>query len=240
MKDSKDIFLGTKIRDAKYYILSGKLSPDSQHFEIYKNTYELWTKTWKKVFGDVGSFEAFSPDDFYRQDYIPVIASGNEPIAAHFYSLFHIDNPAAMDHHYFEIFSEEVIASLRSRGIKKMMSMEFLTVNPEYRKTNTNISFAEIQIVLGSKLMSEINFDIALGVAIKAAKIDKMAIKLGFNVLDSHAKRGNLVCDIVGRHSFSVGEIFHPNSELNSYIENLWSNRIYGDGGILSSRNKVA
>lgn len=210
---------------SNYKVLSGKMLPGSPNFELYKNVYKLWFKTWKKAFNDVGSPEAFSPDDFYRQDLIPVIAYKTEPIAAHFYTMFHTENPAAMDHHYFDIFSDKTLNILKSNDSKRLMSLEYLTVNPFYRKSTIGFSLGEVISALGCKLLKEISYDAALGVAVKAAKVDKMALKLGFDILDNQAKRGNLVCDIVVKYSKTVHKNTHPDIIVNDFINYLWDNQ---------------
>lgn len=225
LKNCKSDLNKEKIKQARYVLLKGKLPPESPQFELYKNVYKLWTETWKKTFGDVGSFEAFSPDEFYRQDIIPVIAYKDEPIAAHFYSLFHLDNPAAMDHHYFEIFSKGSIQELRKSNRKLLMSLEYLTVNPEYRKSQSGVSFAEMLISLGCLVLREIGYDAALGVAVKAAKVDKMAFKLGFDLLDDNACRGNLVCDIVVRYLETIDNSLHPEIDVDRYMKQLWETK---------------
>ena len=217
--------LQKKIKDSKYVLIPGKMEPSHPYFELYKNVYHLWKTTWKKVFGDVGSPDHFSPDDFYRQDIIPVICYEDEPIAAHFYTLFHMENPAALDHHYFDIFPEESLMKLQQSQSKRLMSMEYLTVAPGFRKSVMGFSLAEVIGTLGVRLLKEIHYDAALGVAVKAATVDKMATKVGFDFLGRNVGRGNLVCDIVIKHLDTVRAPFHPDHKTDEYIQNLWAHR---------------
>lgn len=223
-----------KLENSRYVVLTGKMSPDSENFELYKNVYKLWKSTWTKAFAAVGSPDSFSPDNFYRQDYIPIIAHNDEPIAAHFYTLFHSENPAAMDHEYFEIFSDTALSILRENDAQKLMSLEYLTVNPAYRKSVIGFSVAEVLSGLCCKFIKEIDCDAGLGVAVKAARIDLMAKNLGFDILDSNAKRGNLVCDIVVKYSRTVATPVHPDPVVNDIVESLWQTYIKSDNQMKS------
>lgn len=215
-----------KIEKAKYIVLTGKMAPHSEHFDLYKNVYKLWTATWTKAFAAVGSPESFSPDNFYRQDYIPVIAYNDQPIAAHFYTLFYLDNPASIDHSYFEIFSESALQQLKAKQVQSLLSLEYLSVDPAYRKSAIGFSVAEVLSGLCCRFLKEVNCDAGLGVAVKAARIDKMAKNLGFELLDSDARRGNLVCDIVVKYSETVGAGVHPDPLVNSFVDSLWNNYV--------------
>ncbi len=219
---------GKALDGVRYVFLTGKMSPDSQYFELYKNVYKLWSQTWKKAFTDVGSPEAYSADDFYRQDIIPVIAKGNEPLAAHFYTFFHTENPAAMDHHYFEIFPPSLIQRLKSQGVRSLMSMEYLTVNYHYRRSVVGFSLAEVLVSLGARVMQESEVDGAVGVAVKAAGVDQLASKMNYRLEVDNVQRGSLQCcimsGITGQNEIGV----HPDPVIGKFIDQLWISRSYG------------
>ncbi len=227
------------LKKARYVLLPGKISPSSPYFTLYKNVYSLWSNTWKKAFSDVGSPEAYTADDFYRQDIIPVIAMGNEPLAAHFYTFFHTENPAAMDHHYFEIFPEQAIQYLKDNGAQKLMSMEYLTVNYSYRRSIVGFSLAEVLVSLGSRLMFDFNIDASLGVALKVARIDKMGFKMNYEIITEEARRGNLVCSIMAgfKHTKNLGVL--PEKDVREFVDQLWRKKEIGLE-ILSEERKVA
>jgi hypothetical protein len=205
------------------YKVLDKTSLHSADKELYSRAYAFWKQTWQKIFTDVGSPEAFWADDFYRQDYVPVITYDGQITAAHFYTVFDFDHPAVKDHRYFSIFTPFAMKWVEREQPSRVMSMEFLTVHPEWRKKDLGFSMAEVLISLGLKLMKEKDVQVAVGVAVKAAGVEKMAQKLSCQLIAQEVKRGNLVCDIMGQTPSRLKP--HPDDKVNALIEDLWARK---------------
>ena len=178
---------------------------------------------WQKVFTETGTPETWSADHFFRQDVIPVLHIDNEIIAAHFYTFFHLDLDVTNDHEYFSIYTKEAMQTLRNHPAKTLMSMEFLSVNPEWRKSKVDFSIGELMINLGLNVMKSFQADVALGVARKVVKVDKMAINTGFSLIAEDIKRGNLVCDLYAFYKDSAPPAM--NDEQSELLSLLWSKK---------------
>ena len=215
--------MNDEFKDLNYRILNTRSVLGSPDEPLYNQVYDFWKNTWKTIFEKVGSPEAWLADDFYRQDYIPVLTYRDEIVAAHYYTVFDTRDPSLKDLRYFSIFPQSSIDWLDSNQFSKIMSMEFLTVAKNWRKGSGNISFAEVLIALGFNLMIEQNFDASVGVAVKGTGVDLMAQRLNCDLLTEDIKRGNLQCCLVAQTADNV--IKHPDFVSAALIKHLWENR---------------
>jgi hypothetical protein len=211
------------LKKLKYTILTQESVKDPALYNLYCEAYEFWKKTWKNIFTKVGSPEAWSGDDFFRQDFIPVIMYDGKIIALHCSTVFFLKNPCLKDIKYFSIFSSQINEWMDKNKVQDLMSMEFLSVAKEWRVTRSGLSFAEILIGLGSKIVKLNNIDAAIGVSVKAAKITEKASKLNYSVISNEARRGNLICDVIG---LIPDAHKHPDIQARAMIEYLWEDRI--------------
>lgn len=214
-------------KDFSYLILEKEGITSSAQLDWYRKSFEMWKSTWKNIFEQVGSPQAYQIDDFFRQDLIALITQGDEIVGAHLYTKFDLQNPAVPEMRYFSIFDERAMAKVRQDGKQGAMSMEFLMVNPKWRNNGAGFSFAEVLIALAFEVMASENLGVALGVAVKAAKVDQLAIGLHCEVIARDAKRGNLVCDIVSQTPARMRP--HRNPETQAFITGLWNKRIYSN-----------
>jgi hypothetical protein len=210
-----------RAEDFKYIVLEKNGIADSPLLPLYEQTFEFWKSTWKPIFEKVGSPQAFMIDDFYRQDLIPLILYKGEIIAANFYTIFDLRNPATREMRYFSIFPEHAMNWVNIHGKNRVMTMEFLCVHPDWRNHGGAFSFAEALISLGFELMKSKEIGAAVGVPVKVTGVQEMAKGLSCNVLAENVKRGNLVCDILCQTVNNVKPHHNPNT--HSFISLLWN-----------------
>lgn len=212
------------LNDFQYKILSKYSLSDSEDRSDYEQAYRFWGNTWREIFASVGSPEAFLVDDFYRPDIIPVLKYKNQIVGLICSTIFNTQNPCVFDMRYFSIFNPTALSWVFERQPKSIMSMEFLTVAPEFRKNEMGFSLAEVLILLSFIYLNEQQIDMAVGVAVKVAGVDKLATNLSAHVIGYDVKRGNLVCNLLGQVKEGVS-LHHPNKELDLFAQNLWSRR---------------
>ena len=210
----------SKKNQFKYVILEKNGITSSPYLHEYTQAYLFWKKTWKTIFNDVGSPEAFLIDDFYRQDLIPAIIFRNQVIACHLSTVFDFKNPVVKEMRYFSIF-DGALDWVQRNSAEKVLSIEFLAVHPNWRNQGKGFSFAETLISLAFELMKQKQIGAAVGVTVKAAKVDEMARDLSCAVLSKGVKRGNLICDIMGQ---TLDNVHPPRSrQVVEFVEYLWS-----------------
>ena len=208
----------------RYVLLPGNPGPEFRHRPLYNSVYRFWRDVWSAVFTEAGNPAALVADDFMRQDYIPVILSGDQVVAAHFYTFFDLYNAVTRDHRYFSIFPPDVLSKLEDRRATYLMSMEFLTVNPEWRKAFVELSLAAVISSLGLRLMKTQGADAAIAPARKKTKVDQLAYLLGATCLKTDVSRGNLDCDLIAVFRDDVKP--HTDPRVVSLVEDLWTARL--------------
>ena len=221
----------------QYVVLPGKFYSDSPFIELQNKVYKFWKNIWKDVFTEVGSPNSLVPDDFLRQDLISTILYDNEVIACHLYTLFNIDQDVTLDHRYFSIFPNDVIDMFKKRNAKQLMSIEFLTVHPEWRKTSgLGMSFGFVMRELTARIINQSGTDVAVAPARKQNKVDELAYKFGFECLKQNVSRGNLHCDLIGLYPENAK--FSENQNVLNVANFLWSNKIDSSGRLKKEPRK--
>lgn len=213
-----------KHQELKYYILPGKCPLGFEFTEIHNKAFEYWKTFWSKVYADAGSLDAFHPDDFFRQDYIPVIMWKNEIVAMHLYTFFNLKQRSAIHHNYFNFFNEQFFEKLNELKIEYVMSMEFLTVDPKWRKKESFISVAELLSGIGLELFKQSQGQAAIAPARKDVKVHEMAYKFNFDCLVSDVNCRNFDCDLILGVKNKISN--HPDNYLNALVQKIWNERI--------------
>lgn len=182
----------------KYILIPGKPAFGSPAAEIHNLAFEFWMQFWTAVFKKNGVNEKPNPDDFLRQDRISVLMHGKEVIALHAYSYFDRGLGAARSHSYFaQSFTQKSIATLESLGAKRLMSMEYFSVSPQWRSPTLGVSLAAIITCLGFKVFEQSGADALLGISRVDVGVAKMSYDFGAVALDKNVPLHGTPCDLI-------------------------------------------
>jgi hypothetical protein len=203
------------------YHLFNPRSLSADTIKLSNDVYELWKTVYKDVLGKVG--EPLNPDDFHRCDVIVALTDDGKVFGFHLYSSFDLRSNALLDHHYMKAFDDIIIGKFKSLGINNMMSMEYLTVSPEYRSRSSEVNWAEIIIALGSRVMEAGPWDCLVGTARRDLNVRRKAAKSGTNYFGSVMKM-NYECEILMTKSGEVQPLAEP--KLATLVETLWSEKM--------------
>lgn len=213
------------IQNLEYVVMPGKVSPGFRALELHNETYNLWRNVWKDVFTEAGNPTALVADDFLRQDFICTLHRNGEVVACHLYTIFNMEQNVSLDHRYFSIFPKNIIDLFRAKKATHLMSMEFLTVHPEWRKNSTaGMSLGPILTHLGVNVFRTLNMDAAIAPARKKMKVEQMAAKFGFECLQPNVSRGNLDCDLIALFPQNIKT--YPEEIVVDAAEILWANKL--------------
>lgn len=222
--------------DFQYYIIS-KHSKQSQSIELINLIYESWLKVWSRVFTE--GERKFTPnvDDFLRQDYIVGLFYQSQLVGFHFYSLFDLNKKMSELHSYFSGIDPESFERLRVENKNQIMSMEYLTVMPEFRKGVFSVPWAEVIISLGQKFLDSLGGDLCFGTARKDIRVDNMGVKLGFQSLQLPISKYSYPCEVMICNRQSRLE--HPNDEIADLINFIWNHRIDHQDSMTQDNNQL-
>lgn len=225
-------------QDFKYYLLPGRPHPGFPATETYNKVYLFWREVWAQVFKEHGKPEALSPDDFARQDLVQAILYRGRVVSLGLNSFFDLDQAPTAELKYFGSFNRDDINFLRSKKGRSLLSMEFLTVCPEFRKVSTGFSLAHIIAELGFKLLLHLDLDVAVATVRKEkhAMVNELAARLGGKVLQRDVLRGNILCDLMCVFQEDYSSL--KDLRVKSLVTQLWETRLDLTGKTLSNLTK--
>lgn len=206
----------------KYHLFNPReLTPET--VELSNKIYEAWCNVYSDVLGSVN--EPLNADDFHRNDIIVCITDGDQNdriVGFHLYSVFDLRSKAHLDHHYMKAFDEVTLARFQSRKINTLMSMEYLTVLPEYRSRNSDVNWSEIIIALGSRVMDVSSWDAVIGTGRKDLHVRRKAAHSGFEYFGDIMKM-NYVCEILVTEKGKVTPFEDPKAA--ALVDQLWAEK---------------
>lgn len=224
-----------KPQELEYFILPARFC-DEKRLSLLNQIYEFWHHGWSKVFKENGASKIPNADDFFRQDFVTAVTHGKEIAAIHFYSLYDFRSSLIAKNNYvIDHFNDEFIRQCQDKNYLKLMSMESLLGNPEYRKSKSGVNFAELMGSLGQKIFLNYTDADCIFTPTRAdnktteagARIGLLPLQRGLMVHNTPVDL--LVCDRNG--------VIPPPDPARFFLEHLWKNRNVDEG---ISRIKVA
>lgn len=171
-----------------YSLLPGRSSslPKSDLVALAKHNYafQFWKSQWDHVFQSLDG-SATKAADFTRHDVVAILMGDDSILALHQYSVFRLDSEADMNHHYaLSSYEAGFFEGLQKRNIHSVMSMEYLTVSPEVRrsaslKSAMPFSIAHLILGLGMCVLKDLKADAAIGACRHDLKVDRLAVEFG-------------------------------------------------------------
>jgi hypothetical protein len=213
------------LKNLDYSIIAGKAQRHASQAEIDLNNqaFEFWRTFWAKVYGDAGSPESLVCDDFLRQEMVTIIRHEKKIVGLHLYSFFNLEQQAIKLHRYFQFYPEKFFEYLRQTDVKEVMSLEFLTIDPEWRKSVTGVSLAEVLIACATKCIHSHGADAGIAPARTDNKVNQMAYHQGYECFQAGITKRNFQVDLIVGFKDQLKAT--PNPEVNSLADKFWRER---------------
>ena len=219
-----------------YTIIPSRCTLNSPSGPLHERAYIYWRDFWNEVFATNGDPGALNRDDFLRQDFISVIHNPNEIVAVHLYTKFDLRLSAYREHSYLrKSFNELYLSKLEARGAKTALSVEYLTVNPSYRKSKTGISFAMVMTGIATKIQLALEVDVCVAVSRTDVKVPQSNQEFGAEIIQGNVMVHNTPCDYMALFADKIVE--PANATVNAVVTQLWSKRT--DHTNLTTHNKT-
>ncbi len=209
--------------DLQYFLFPSG-NPSIEFQEIHNKTFGLWMDVWSKVFKELNFDTSGLEDDFLRQDIIATICHKNEPIAIQLYSFLSIDSAAAMSQRYLKQFPPEFFEKLRSFDATRVMSLEYMTVHPEWRKGKVSFPLGQALIGLSCKVLSQFRYDASIAPARRDYKVHEVIYAWGGEPIVANVSNHNVACDLIAIRKDKYTE--HKDKDLQAEVERLWKSRV--------------
>jgi hypothetical protein len=113
---------------------------------------------------------------------------------------------------------------LKNKNVKTAMSLEFLTVNPDWRKSKTGVSFAQLLVGIATKVQKHLNIDASIAISRSDVKVTQMGDGLGWDVIIPNVEMHTKKCDLIALFNHKIED--YPDPAIREHIEYFWNNRI--------------
>lgn len=202
---------------AKYHLID-LANIDPKLLALVDQAYFLWESTYLKILSASG--ETLNPDCFWRSKILAIIEENDVIIGLHLYNAFDLRMKSITRHGYIENFNESQIRQIRSQGIDRVMSCEFLTVNPDFRGKVSGFSWGDVIVGLAAKVCLASSWDGMVGISRTDFKVDRMAKRIGAADTDKVIKH-EIECRIVVASKALLQP--SPDLQVQRMIRQLWS-----------------
>lgn len=150
------------LSDLDLYLLKTN-SPPLADVERVERAFQFWQTSWTETFKalKVMPGNPLHSDDFLGRDAIALFKY-KEPIALFFSHWVHL-RPSQTSHSYFKNYPSGIIQEIQRMGFKRCMILSYMTVHPDYRKSNTDVPMYELLFSLGVKLFETVPHECLIG-----------------------------------------------------------------------------
>jgi hypothetical protein len=205
----------------------------SPFLQINNKTYahwkEIWSETLKLPQGDL-----LSADNFLRQDVICSLQYRQTVIGVISSSYFNLDQMAYEDQAYLRVYPLEQLRQENAAGSPLIMSIECLSVDKRFRKSELGISIGSVLLGLGMKIFSESSSKIVIGMARSKNHVDEMCYKFGFQPFGKIEKHGH-PCTLIVNSRQTLKS--HDDLLVYKTVKSLWEKKAnyFGNDFLINS-----
>jgi hypothetical protein len=237
------MFIG-QLEDLQLVLLPGNPAQlAGQAHSLHNRIFQYWKDFWGDFYRKSGSSETLKADDFMRSHTVLAFVGPRDVVGLMLLSEFDLEYLATADHSYVLKYPPEDLQRLRKEGNSRVLTMEFLTAHPSWRKTQVGISFGELLVGAGMRVFLEGAADAVLGTARVDIKVPELVALYGWKVLR----------DKLMRHNYEISLVYCPRAEakeatsplLQKHLGLFWEARadyrgIYTPADLQSRKRKVA
>jgi len=213
------------LHNLQFYILPSA-DPLPEYVEIHDRVFAFWMDSLRAAFRETNNDESALHDEFLRQDLITCICSGEDVVATLLLSRFSLNAEAARTFRYLtENYTELYFQKLKKEGVKSVISMQYLTVHPDWRKRKQPVQIAPALPALAQFVRDDIfPADALIGVARRDVKVNEQIYSLGGKCVVANVDSHNTPCDLIAMYAKDPQQ--YPSTAVRDLVQDLWENRI--------------
>lgn len=219
------------------YLLLPSLNPPAEYLAAHATIFSLWRTIWTEVFVGLNIDPAVLEDEFGRQDLICAIMHGEEPVAVHLYTFFAADCLAARAHTYLKQYPELFFERIAEKGLRKLMSMEYMAVNPAWRKGRSPVHMGAVLVGLAAEVTKLYQQDAAIAPARRDHKVNEIAFAFGGEAVLSNVINHNVPCDLLACRRENL--VPHADPRIRGMVDSLWRRQENASGLAMPARTPL-
>lgn len=166
----------SNLSEISYSIFHGPSFATSKT-ELHHQIFHEWRNFWEKHYEETQSSSKLFSDELLRTTFVLVLHKANTPIGILFCSHWNLWNPVHQHSRYLSQYPKEAKAHFESLDYKNVLSLEYLTIHPDWRFQNSKLPLSEVLLGLGLKIFYYDNeLDGVISIARRVVKVqDRMA-----------------------------------------------------------------
>lgn len=212
------------ISDLSFVLCPGNM-PEASYLELYKEIYECWSTVWSEAFNELGVKKRLLSDAFTRQDLIGATFFKKKCIGMFFMRWTDATRIDFAADSYFQIWGEEHLKTLCSRGEKIIVSSN-LTVHPMARGEKLGFSGKDLIIGMTVQTFLQSKAHAMTGAMRVDRGANKATARWGSTTIASRVpcEYGEDNTELVGFFRDDIAK--SPRHELADLTELLWEKRL--------------
>ncbi len=210
------------LENLRYYLMESADIP-KQFATEHNRVFSFWYSVWDDILKKLNCDSSVLVDDFVRQDFIASIFEEDRPVAVHLYSFFSLNSIAATQHRYMQMYPPAFSQKLQDLGVSRVMSMEYMTIHPDWRKHNTGFHLGAVLASLAFKVMRQYGADAAIAPARRDHRVHELAYAYGGDCIMEKVMNHNVLCDLIACRAAKITH--HPSPLICEWEEKLWASR---------------
>jgi hypothetical protein len=195
----------------------------TKSLSLVEETFALWKKVYTAELESRNL--KLNEDHFWSARLLAVIQKDQQIVAALLHNVYDLRSSVTTSHHYFHDVPAEQVTEFKTQDTDKIMTMEYLLVNPDFRAQKSSVRWGEVVIGLGLQIILHSPWDAMIGIARADKKVNQMASKMGCYESAS-LEKNKTPCKVMFMNIRDLKD--HPDSTTRNWIERLWvSKRSY-------------
>lgn len=229
-KDSRSASVNRMLA-ARHLVMPGNLRDADPMLGDYNRAYAYWKWFWSRLFAENGVQGQVSPDTFFRQERISILAAPDAVVGMSMHTLFNLESLAAREHSYMEYYHEPFWRPITAQGVRAVVSFEYLTVNPDFRRFRVGVSIGAVLIGLGLRLARDLDGDAAvIAPARRDLGVHRLARDQGAVSIIEDVMVHGTPCDLIVFYPSAVRLPSDP--EVAKLIEYFWERSVLAGGAL--------
>lgn len=214
-------FLDTVLPKLECHLFPACSYPGSPFLKINNDTFSHWKKTWEQIL-QLKDGSGLPSDNFLRQDMICAIRHEAEVVGMIAASYFCLDQLAYEYHSYLQPFLASSGFDRSAALAQQVMSIEYLSVVPKFRKGELGISLGSVLLGISMEVFRSSDSCMVLGTARSKIHVDEMCYKFGFTPCGEMEKFGH-PCTLILNTKDTVRR--HDDLLVVRAVRTLWEQR---------------
>lgn len=206
----------------RYTVISGSPSCDSHDVRLYDDVYSFWSKLWHRTFSENQTNLTPNPDQFWRQNLIHVVTFNEKVVSLLCCTFFNSKYAGVRQHSYFKYYPVKIMTEQIAKNT--IMTQEYLSVDPDFRKKTIGFSLGAVVIGLTLKTFERSNIDICINIARADRGVTQTLGEYGYKVSEESMSIHNTPCNVCfvhrEQHPFN-----HPDEHISRIVNKLWASR---------------